>query len=136
MKIEPNGTLYLELINHQTDPVHLTYSISKNILKFGAKTYKTKQHPDYVEPPKTGLYDLEIPDFPHDLAAGYLDRAALAEVWFPIGHDKSGRYLHVGLATEGCITMTEIEKWDELCKILLKARKGDGVSIGTVKIID
>lgn len=136
VKIESDGISHLESINRQTAPIYLAYSVSKNILKFKTKTYKTRRHPDDAEPPERGLYDLEIPDSPHGPGEYYLDRARLAKVWFSVGHDKSGRYLHAGSVTRGCITLTEIERWDELCKILMKARKGDGVSIGVIEIAD
>ncbi|MFY9462917.1 MAG: hypothetical protein WAP52_01890 [Candidatus Sungiibacteriota bacterium] len=77
-----------------------------------------------------------MPDAPHWGGEPYLDRAKLAKVWFKVSHRDDKRYLHPGARTAGCITLTEISRWDELCKILLKARKGDGRSVGVVEITD
>lgn len=133
VKIETSGMPYLQSLNPHTETAHLTYSISKKILKFGNKTYKTE---DYKSNPwKKGFYDIEIPDAPHQGGSNYLTKAKLARVWFRIGHSGE-RYLHTGLQSLGCITITENDRWDDLCHILLKARKGDGLSIGILEVID
>ena len=82
------------------------------------------------------MYTIAIPDSPHRGGQAYVDRATLALVWFKTNHPDDKRYLHPGKYTAGCITLIEIERWDELCKMLLKARRGDGKNIGTVEITD
>ncbi|MFH1187301.1 MAG: hypothetical protein V1688_00385, partial [bacterium] len=121
------------LNNPHTAPVSITYSISKKTVRFRNRVYTTIDYPG--APWKKGIYDIEIPDSPHKGGEAYLDRAKLAKIWFRIGH--SGTiYFHPGSYSLGCMTLTEIHRWDALCKILIKARKGDGRSIGTLKVID
>ncbi len=55
--------------------------------------------------------------------------------WFRIGHIGE-RYLHTGNHSLGCITMTEVERWDEIYDKLIKARKGDFLSVGMLEIVD
>ena len=55
-------------------------------------------------------------------------------MWFRIGHS-GDRYVHTGTVSAGCLSMNEIKKWDNLCIKMLKTRKGDGVSVGTLKVI-
>ena len=50
--------------------------------------------------------------------------------------DKGDRYLHMGRASLGCMTVTERTRWDGLCAVLVRPRKGDGVSVGTVEVVD
>lgn len=135
IKIATDGTSYLKTENPQTGPVHLMYSLSAKIAHFQNKTYATRDYPNDPEPWKRGVYDIEIPDFSHPGGQYYLPRAKLAKVWFLIGHEGK-RYFHPGTFSLGCVTLTEIERWDDLCQILMKARKGDGRSIGTLEIID
>lgn len=99
--------------------------------------YQVKDYPNDPEPWRKGLHNIEIADYSHDLGKPYLHRASLALVWFRVSHhsDKE-RYLHVGAISEGCVTLTEIERWDGLCKILLKARRGDGRNIGVVEVVE
>jgi len=117
----------------QTSTAYAEYSISKKIFTFAGKKYKATDHPK--TPWTKGLYDIEIPGSPQGYGEPYLDRARLAKVWFRIGHD-GGRFLHPGSVSLGCMTIIEVEKWDKLCETLLKARKGDFMSVGIVKVVD
>jgi hypothetical protein len=56
-------------------------------------------------------------------------------VWFRIGHD-GARYLHTGKYSAGCMTLLEQKQWDGLWAVLITARKGDGKSIGVLKVIE
>jgi hypothetical protein len=112
---------------------NLQYSISQKKLIIGSKKY---QATDYVETPwKKGWYDIELPDHPHTGGRNYLDKSSRAKTWFRIGHEGE-RYLHTGGRSLGCITITEIEKWNEIYDKLIKARKGDFLSVGVLEIID
>ncbi|MFH0854744.1 MAG: hypothetical protein V1891_04635 [bacterium] len=121
------------LDNPHTEPVSITYSISKKTARFKNKVYATIDYPNSQW--KKGLYDIEIPDSPHEGGEAYLDRAKLAKVWFHIGHS-GALYFHPGSYSLGCMTLTQIHRWDALCKILIKARKGDSQSIGTLEVVD
>ena len=135
VKLDKDGSSFLQSENEHTGSVHMVYSLSKNKFKVKGKSYKVVSHPSNSW--KKGFYDIEIPDHSHKLGRPYLDRASKAMTWFHIGHDPNDeRYLHTGSQTAGCITLNEIEKWDEVYNILIRARKGDFKSIGTLEVID
>ena len=56
-------------------------------------------------------------------------------VWFRISHSGE-RYLHPGMVSAGCISVTETKRWMEIYNTLIKARKGDFMSVGTFEVID
>lgn len=118
--------------NPQTDAINLVYSISKKTLKLNGKVYNTTDYRGF--PWTKGLYDIEIADYPHHGGLNY-ENSKYATVWFRIGHS-GDRYLHTGSISAGCMTVTEVEKWDEIFKILISARKGDGQSVGVLEVID
>lgn len=127
-----NTKVYLSSKNAHTKAVQMTYSISKKILKFQKTLY---QAVDYRNVPwKKGFYDVEIPDHPHEGGHNYPD-TQFATTWFRIGH-AGERYLHTGKRSAGCITLIEQNKWDQLYEILARARKGDGLSVGVLKVVD
>jgi hypothetical protein len=136
IEIRKDGISYLESINNQIGSVHLFYSRSRKTLKFKNKTYIARGYKDDPEPWKKTLYKIEIPDYFHEGGRYYLDKAKLAPVWFKTAHPSGNRYVHPGTYSLGCVTLTEIERWDELCKILLRARKGDDESIGVLEVVD
>ena len=110
-----------------------TYSISKKLFTLNNKKYKTEDDPK--NPWEKGLYDIEIPDCAHSGGAEYEDEAPRAKTWFKIGHTGE-RYLHTGSVSLRCMTIKEIDKWMEIYNILIKARKGDFMSVGVLEIID
>ena len=98
-----------------------------------SKIYETV---DYKNSPwEKGLYDIEIPDYPHLVGARYEKQAPRAKTWFRIGHNGE-KYLHTGGRSLGCITVTENTRWAEIYNALIKARKGDSVSVGILEVID
>ena len=113
-------------------PARITYSISKKILTLKGKKYKADDDPK--NPWKKGLYDIEIPDHPHRGGLNYPE-AGRGTVWFRIGHSGE-RYLHPGMVSAGCISVTETKRWMEIYDALIKARKGDFMSIGIFEVID
>lgn len=115
------------------DPMaRATYSISKKIFTLNGKKYNTV---DYSESPwKKGLYDIEIPDYPHSGGTRYEKLAPRAKTWFKIGHNGE-RYLHTGGISLGCITIAEMKHWSEIYNVLIKARK-DSISVGVLEVID
>ncbi|KKQ55663.1 MAG: hypothetical protein US74_C0025G0010 [Parcubacteria group bacterium GW2011_GWA2_38_13] len=135
VEIQKDGTSYFESTNRHTDPVYLLYSLSQKTLKYKNKVYKVREYKNDPQPWKKTLYDIEIPDYYHKAGRNYLDRSELAPVWFKTTHPSGNRYVHSGANSLGCITLTEVERWDELCKILMRARKGDGKSVGTLEVV-
>ena len=118
--------------NPQTGTVSMKYSIAKKALRIQNKTYLATDDPNAKW--KTGLYDIEIPDAPHR-GGLYYPETKYGKVWFRVGHS-GDRFIHTGRHSLGCITLIEQNQWDDLCQTLMKARKGDGKSIGMLEIID
>lgn len=109
------------------------YSISKKTFTIHGKVYAAV---DYKNAPwKKGLYDIEIPDYPHSGGARYEEDAPRAKTWFRIGHSGE-RYLHTGGRSLGCITIIETTRWAEIYNTLIKARKGDSMSVGVLEVVD
>lgn len=132
VKLNDDGSSRLSTVNPQVGPVKLVYSISKKTLSLKGKTCQTKDYPSM--PWTKGLYDIEIPDAPHRGGLNY-PQVTRAKTWFRVGHQDE-RYIHTGRNSLGCITVTERERWDELYAVLINARKGDGISIGTLQIVE
>ncbi len=95
--------------------------------EFHAKT-------DASNPPPLGRHDIEIPYEPHPGGDYYKGKARYAKTWFRVGHN-GDRFLHCGNVSEGCITVKEIHRWDEIYKHLIVSRKGFD-SIGTIEVWD
>lgn len=132
VEMAQGGVSRFQQENPHAAPVHFVYSLFTKKLKFGKKTYLVRDYPS--DPVPEGLHDIEIADSSHKGGIPYLDRARLAKVWFRVGHTGE-RYVHAGGSSLGCVTLTEIERWDELCNILLAARKGDGLSVGILQVV-
>jgi len=132
VELRDNGSSWLITGTKHEPPVRITYSISKKILTLKGKKYKTDDDPK--NPWKKGLYDIEIPDHPHKGGLKYPE-AGRGTVWFRIGHS-GARYLHPGLVSAGCVSITETVRWMEIYDALIKARKGDFISVGILEVID
>lgn len=132
-KLKDDGSSNLVSDVEHAPVASATYSISKKIFTINRKTYATVDYKDM--PWEKGLYDIEIPDYPHALGARYEKDAPRSKTWFRIGHD-GDRYLHAGGQSLGCMTVVEIKRWSEIYNTLIKARKGDGVSVGTLEATD
>lgn len=123
---------FLVATNPQTESAKLTYSVSKKELYFQNKIYKATDYKNNQW--EKGSYDIEMPDAPHR-GGGHYPESKMAKTWFRVGHN-GDHYIHTGARSAGCVTLTEIDRWDELCNILLRARKGDYVSIGVLVVIN
>jgi hypothetical protein len=132
VKFNDDGSSHLTAANPQVDPVKLVYSISKKTLNLKGNTYQTQDYPS--TPWEKGLYDVEIPDAAHRGGLNY-PQVTRAKTWFRVGH-QGDRYIHTGRNSLGCITVTERDRWDGLYAMLIIARKGDGISIGTLQVVD
>ena len=81
-----------------------------------------------VNPVPIGIHE------PHGLGQAYTTQAQYAKTWFRIGHE-GDRFLHCGNVSAGCVTVTDIDRWDEIYKHLILSRK-DNTNIGTINILD
>lgn len=133
VKLLADGSSRFVSIIGYAAPAFARYSISQRVFSLNGREYKAINHSS--TPWKKGLYDIEIPDAPHRAAREYLAKAKLAKIWFRVSHSGE-RYLHAGRVSLGCMTIIEIKKWDKVCEILLKARKGDFMSVGSVEVVD
>lgn len=127
-----NSSRLLTNVKHESS-IYLKYSISKKKLIIDNKKYNATDYPD--SPIKKGWYDIELPDSPHLGGQYYLETSLRAKTWFRIGHEGE-RYLHTGRRSLGCITITDTKKWDEIYNKLIKARKGDFLSVGVLEVVD
>ncbi len=135
VKMKSGKSHLISNVKHES-PVHFKYSISKKKLITGRNKKDEYNATDHNNSPwKKGSYDIEMPDYPHTGGTSYEDKAKRAKTWFRIGH-KGEKYLHVGRASLGCITITDIKKWDKIYDKLIKARKGDSISVGVLEVVD
>ena len=85
-----------------------------------------------------GTYPIQIPDFPHELGAGYLPQSRYAKNWFYLGQGaairgNNDRYLHTGRVSLGCVTV-EPSSWTKLYQYLILCRSGNGKTIGSIVV--
>lgn len=114
-------------------PASVRFSLSTGKLTFGTQTINAITDPS--NPVPVGTWTLQIPDEKYTLFGnGYLNRSQYATTWFRIG-DGRDRYLHPGSVSAGCITVTDVEKWNLVWQYLILARKGDGMNVGNVTVV-
>ncbi len=132
IKLKEDGVSHL-ISNIEHEPaVRASYSISKKVFTLNGKAYATINYENM--PWEKGLYDIEIPDYPHGILGTYSE-AQRPKIWFRIGH-AGERYLHAGSHSLGCMTIIETAHWMEIYNVLIKARKGDFVSVGILEVVD
>lgn len=90
---------------------------------------------DPGNPVPAGVHDLEIPDEVHPGGDAYEPISTYAKSWFRIGHS-GDRYLHTGSRSAGCATVTDVARWTEIYLYLIRRRKGDGRSVGTLEVYE
>jgi len=127
-----NSSRFITGVRHEP-MVRAKYSVSQKTFILKGKKYKTADYPE--APWRKGLYDIEIPDYPHKGGRNYLDQSKRAMTWFRIGHGDE-KYLHAGGRSLGCITVIETKRWMEIYNALIKARKDDFMSVGVLEVID
>ncbi len=133
VKKKSDGSSYVQTGFLERSPLEVIYSLSKKSFILGDEEYSVDDDPNNLF--SLGVYDIEIPYVPHDKGRPYLNKSRFALVWFHIGHDpRDDRFLHTGSVSAGCISMREIEKWNEACKKLLISRK-DNISVGVLRVI-
>ncbi|HEX4810960.1 MAG TPA: hypothetical protein VH325_18625 [Bryobacteraceae bacterium] len=161
VKMNAHGGSYLIDHNSQTKAGILRLSRRKQMLWYGQQG-PFNAFSDFSNPVPVGSHDLEIPDAPHE--DYYPESSKYQQVWFRIGHH-GDRYLHLGTISHGCATVrpwlpdpktdmrfrgrtnselglpapapaSPFAKWDDVCRYLMPCRKGDGLSVGTLQVID
>lgn len=133
VKLNDNGSSQFVANIHHKPLIQAHYSVSKKLFFLNGKKYKTTDYPKATW--KIGFYDIEIPDYAHSGGARYLEETKRAKTWFRIGHS-GDRYVHTGGISLGCITIIERKRWMEIYNTLIKARKGDFMSVGILEVID
>lgn len=132
VKFGESGLSYLIVDIKHKPMARALYSVSKKAFTLNDKTYAIVDYKKALW--RKGLYDIEIPDAPHIAGVRYPE-AKRAKTWFRIGHS-GDRYLHTGSRSLGCITIIETTRWMEIYNALIKARKGDFMSVGILEVID
>lgn len=119
---------------HHNGPAKVKFNIDKKQLWFGDRGPYNAITLD-INPAPAGTHDLEIPYEVHDLASAYASSSPFSTTWFRIGHS-GDRFLHPGRISAGCVTVKELSIWSDLYNYLINSRKGDGISVGTIEIIE
>jgi hypothetical protein len=92
-----------------------------------------------VAPLKDGVYEMSVPDEPHNDGDYYLSQSSYARLWYPIPADQNRdgrddeRFLHCGNASAGCIAVKDLPQWTAIYRYLYNRRLRDGV-IGTITV--
>ncbi|MGB0879689.1 MAG: hypothetical protein ACPGTO_03900 [Polaribacter sp.] len=119
----------------RTSSREMVFFRTKEILEItGLGTFNAITEPSTPVP--LGKHDIKIPDHPHASGSSYVDRAKYARTWFSLGNFSGvgDVYLHCGSRSLGCVTVTDIEKWDLIYNYLIKARLGHSNAVGTITI--
>ena len=130
VRLNSDGSSTLGEIDPRGGPAGATYSVSRKMLTLGTASYQTVDY--LLKPWAQGTYDIEIPDAPHKGGLRYPE-ASRSRTWFRVGHS-GDRFIHTGAASAGCITVVDRAKWDQICSILIRGRKGDRISVGTIEV--
>lgn len=80
-----------------------------------------------------GTYNIEYPDHIHNLAAKYNEE--LNYIWFPIEYNNENRYIHSGLVSNGCVSVSQQGVWQDLCIYLLSFMNDNDIYLGTIEFI-
>ncbi len=90
-------------------------------------------------PIPTGTYKIRIPDYPHaaDMTSFYRKVAPNLKydrVWFPIEYGNNSRFVHVGNLSDGCVTVLDIDKWNDVYAYLIKYRTTSSQHVGKIVV--
>jgi hypothetical protein len=125
---------YLKRNPKYKQQIKLIYYKRKGILKIDGRN--EEYYAVMKDPLPNGIYVIELPDHPHEGGRLYLDRAKRALTWFRI-RARGERYLHTGSISAGCLTVTDVKKWDSLYDAIIWCRKsGDDNEHGILEIRD
>lgn len=113
-------------------PIDMSYIKSSKTFILNGKKYQAVE--DEFNKLNIGEFDVLIADMPHEGGWDYFKHSVFASTWFRI-MDGDEKYIHTGKVSNGCLTITNHDKWDEVYSLLILARKGDGRHIGTLKVV-
>ena len=133
VKLKDDGSSFLQRDNPQTSSVIARFSKRDAVLTIDGYQERYWAVIDSGNPTPNGTYDLELPYELHTIGSAYRSRAAYARTWFRIGHS-GDRFLHAGSISAGCVTIRQIERWDEICGRIITSRKGDMRNVGQIVV--
>lgn len=115
----------------------LEFSLSRGTLSFPGGSVNAIT--DSSNPVPAGQHPIQLPDFPHELGAGYLSSSRFAKTWFYLGRGhavpgRNDRYLHTGRVSAGCVTV-EPSGWTTLYEYLILCRNNDGATVGSIAVL-
>lgn len=114
----------------RTPAVTLELDLRTNHFRWAGRNAAATVDPS--NPIPLGSWDIEIPDEPHGLGLHYTSSSVFATTWFRIGHD-GDRFLHPGLNSAGCATITDIGAWTDIYNYMIFARQ-DVQSVGRIQV--
>jgi hypothetical protein len=90
-------------------------------------------------PLPAGDYTVLLPDAPHnkDMTRYYREGAPnlrYDQVWFPIKYGDNSRYVHVGNVSDGCVTVVDLDRWNDVHEALVSHRGPDGLSVAKLTV--
>jgi hypothetical protein len=102
-------------------------------LKYGGKTAQVTLNSVWDQgftPIPVGEYKILIPDTPHNANMTSIYRKVeenlrYDQVWFPIEYGDHSRYVHVGNLSDGCVTVMDLGKWNEIYRYLIEQRTSE-----------
>lgn len=110
----------------------IVFNKSEGKIKYGTSDW-IKGYTN-VDPIPKGTYNIWLPDYYHKYGNPYLNYTENACIWFRLGSEDSDRYLHVGSASLGCVSIgknseydsnPDYKKWDEVYNYLKLRRNGN-----------
>ncbi len=129
------GSFVVKGVPPRKPSVEIVFDRSKETIEVkGLATFKAITDPSTPVP--TGKHIIKIPDHPHAFGSSYTDRATYAKTWFSLGNfaGVGDVYLHCGSVSLGCVTVTDITKWDTIYKYLIKARLSHSNAVGEITV--
>jgi hypothetical protein len=128
-----DGKSFLSDKGEHAKAAEVEFNLTTNKLKVkGVGEFDAITDPD--NPMPEGTHDIELPFEIHHLADKYLTDSPFATTWFRIGHS-GDRFLHPGQISAGCTTVTDTKNWTDIYNKLIRARKDDKKSVGTIKVV-
>lgn len=134
VKLKSNNSSYLTSIPPPyASAATIKFNITTGQLWYG-RSRPIKAKTMLSNPVPVGRHDIEIPYEVHSLGSPYQGRSRYSTTWFRVGHN-GDRFLHPGRISAGCVTVTDIPAWTKIYEYLIKSRKGDNKSVGTIEVI-